>query len=339
MPKILKRYISELQKINFNEIFPGYNFTDNLPQLQIGEDGYAKYDINQVLSEFDYDPEHYGEGSYEIFLKHFFRKNKNFNLLEILDTLKGIEMADIDNKDEITSLFNINEFIEESPEYKQITSSEKLYESLSIFKETIKRILKLFKNMNFNELFPEDNVNETYPELQIGEDGYPNFNIDEVIAGFNFDLEYYEDNNLNIQNFDDLTLVFDTNKNFRMKEIFNKVNELLETPVGNEKLETVVNKITLVNSKDIFDGKLTEFKTKNATMTFEINGSIKSFKKVTFSLSGQHSREFPKPNYNIKIRGDKDLYGRNHFKFRSDSIEPTQLRTKLVSDIHDQILV
>jgi len=62
-----------------------------------------------------------------------------------------------------------------------------------------------------------------------------------------------------------------------------------------------------------------------------------TFDKVTFSLGGQYSREFPKPGFNVKIKNNQDLYGRKTLKLRSDTIEPTFLRTKLVSDIHNRL--
>ena len=39
----------------------------------------------------------------------------------------------------------------------------------------------------------------------------------------------------------------------------------------------------------------------------------------------------------MKIRGGDDLYGRSHFKLRADAYEPTYLRSKLVSDIHNRL--
>jgi len=67
------------------------------------------------------------------------------------------------------------------------------------------------------------------------------------------------------------------------------------------------------------------------------NREEKSFEKITLSLSGQYSRYLVKPNFNLKIRGKKDLYGRSQFKLRSDLTEPTFLRSKLTSDIHKKM--
>ena len=62
---------------------------------------------------------------------------------------------------------------------------------------------------------------------------------------------------------------------------------------------------------------------------------MKTFEKVTLSLSGEYSRLLVKPNFSLKIKDEGvDLFGRKHFKLRSDFTEPTFLRSKLTSDIH-----
>jgi len=79
------------------------------------------------------------------------------------------------------------------------------------------------------------------------------------------------------------------------------------------------------------------YKIKNATMVVEINGVEKSFKKVTFTLGGSSSRIFGRQAFNLKIRGNKNLYGRSQFRIRSDAREATYLRSKLVCDIHNRL--
>jgi len=83
--------------------------------------------------------------------------------------------------------------------------------------------------------------------------------------------------------------------------------------------------------------ELKEFKTKNATLEVEVNGEIKSFKKVTFSVGGNSSRYMARQGYNIKLRNGKELYGRSHFKLRSDAHDATYLRSKLACDIHNRL--
>jgi len=58
---------------------------------------------------------------------------------------------------------------------------------------------------------------------------------------------------------------------------------------------------------------------------------------VTFSLGGVNTRYFQRPGFNIKIRGGDDLYGRTQLKLRSENSEPTILRTKLVTDIRNNL--
>ncbi|OUM62899.1 hypothetical protein PIROE2DRAFT_10706 [Piromyces sp. E2] len=79
------------------------------------------------------------------------------------------------------------------------------------------------------------------------------------------------------------------------------------------------------------------FKTKNATLSVNINGEEKSFNKVTFSLGGSSARSRGRQSFNLKIRGDKDLYGRSQFRLRSDSVEPTTIRSKLACDMHNRL--
>ncbi|OUM66247.1 hypothetical protein PIROE2DRAFT_6588 [Piromyces sp. E2] len=79
------------------------------------------------------------------------------------------------------------------------------------------------------------------------------------------------------------------------------------------------------------------FKSKNATLSVEINGEKQSFNKVTLSLGGISSRTFGRQAFNLKIRGNKDLYGRSQFRLRSDAREATTLRSKLACDIHNRL--
>ncbi|ORX85028.1 hypothetical protein BCR32DRAFT_305672 [Anaeromyces robustus] len=72
-------------------------------------------------------------------------------------------------------------------------------------------------------------------------------------------------------------------------------------------------------------------------MIVNINGKENNFDKVTFSLSGYFAGYLSKPQFKLKIRGKKNLYGRTQLKLRSDTSDPTLLRTKLISDIHNHL--
>ena len=49
------------------------------------------------------------------------------------------------------------------------------------------------------------------------------------------------------------------------------------------------------------------------------------------------SRFLQKPGFNIKIRGEDNLYGLTQIRLRSDGNDPTLLRTKLVTDIRNKL--
>lgn len=49
------------------------------------------------------------------------------------------------------------------------------------------------------------------------------------------------------------------------------------------------------------------------------------------------SRYYPKPSYNIKIRGNDQLYGRKQFRISSDGRDPSMIRSKLFCDIANRL--
>ncbi|OUM62204.1 hypothetical protein PIROE2DRAFT_11567, partial [Piromyces sp. E2] len=77
-----------------------------------------------------------------------------------------------------------------------------------------------------------------------------------------------------------------------------------------------------------------DFKTKDASMVFKINGEEQKFSKVTFSIGGNSGSGYAKFGYNIKIRNNKkDLYGCTQFRVRGDPSDPSMIRNKLTTDI------
>jgi len=288
---IIKNYIMELQNINFNEVFPGYDFKEILPQLQVDEDGYTKFDVEQVIADLDYDPKHYDDGKMEILIKHFLESNSNFNLYEIVDTLKELNMAEVEKKEEIKAfLEGFIEYIIEEYSKNDQTNQIDIAQYIESLKYYVKIYLKLFQKLNFKELFPNDDINEKFPQLQIGEDGYAKFDFDQVYSGFNFDPEYYKsliEEGGDINNLE--SMMFESNKDFNIKEVIENISKLDEDSIDMIALQNIVKSVQLsvnkmitnapqenINMTEIneafYDGYLTDFKTKNATMTFELNG-------------------------------------------------------------------
>jgi len=203
---------------------------------------------------------------------------------------------------------------------------------LNIIKQ-VKYYLKLYKAINLKEAFPEYDFNEILPQLKVGEDGYAQYDVEEVFAGFDYDPEHYAE--FSNEDIDILTeMVFKSNKDFDLQEILTYLN-VMDMSIPYEDLLKIV--LTINMEIEQFNNNGEEFKTKNATMIFEINGNISSFNKVTFKIAGALSRMFPKPMFNIKIKNGENLYGRSHFKLRPDMTDPTYLRSKLVSDIRNRV--
>jgi hypothetical protein len=206
-------------------------------------------------------------------------------------------------------------------------------QSLDFFNNKIKTIIETINSENFNEMYPEYDFNEILPQLKVGEDGYAQYDVEEVFAGFDYDPEHYAE--FSNEDIDILTeMVFKSNKDFDLQEILTYLN-VMDMSIPYEDLLKIV--LTINMEIEQFNNNGEEFKTKNATMIFEINGNISSFNKVTFKIAGALSRMFPKPMFNIKIKNGENLYGRSHFKLRPDMTDPTYLRSKLVSDIRNRV--
>jgi len=277
MPIIIEKYLKKLQKINFVKIFPGYNFSENIPQLQVGEDGYSKIDIKKIITEFDYNVEHYDSNNdliIKLFFKHFLETNEKFNLLEITNKLDEIEMDQTENLMVIYDLLNVvNKCYDilmnvDKEEFSVSTSmpeiSDKIWEFLNNLKQT-----------NFIELNPTFDFNAVLPELQIGKDGYPLFDIEQVFSEFDFNPENYEDMDIYDLNFLE-RIVFETNPNFNISKLLDIFYNLVEMLIIDS---TIVDEIypnqKIISDYDVLyikDGS--EFKTKNATMTFDLHGYI-----------------------------------------------------------------
>lgn len=90
----LKNKINVLKELNFIETFAGSNINEILPQLKINKDGFASFDVDEVINGFDVNPESYVEDEFPQIDKHFYESNKNFNINEIISTMNTLEVAD-----------------------------------------------------------------------------------------------------------------------------------------------------------------------------------------------------------------------------------------------------
>jgi len=89
------------------------------------------------------------------------------------------------------------------------------------------------------------------------------------------------------------------------------------------------------NSPDYSDYSFDFETTDNNTvsMTYELDGDVKTFDNVKFSVGGRSTKSYSKLGYNVKIKKGK-LYGIKQLRFRSEVVDPSFLRDKLAYDIH-----
>jgi len=115
-------------------------------------------------------------------------------------------------------------------------------------------------------------------------------------------------------------------------EIINKTN------ITFSEYEHIIDKYSSVPIEKIFQKtygifKIPEFKTEDASMTFNLEGKITEFKKVKFSVGGGYTKAFQKLGYNINIKKKDQLLERKQIRLRSEAVDPSFIREKLAYDL------
>jgi len=219
-------------------------------------------------------------------ISSFFKEGQRPELYELLDNeMPTVKIFMPENEFvEFKTILSINDTLIE-PDFNII-------DSISNIMQTVKFDLKYYKQINFTEAYSGYNFDEILPQLQVGKDGYPEYDVEEIFKGFNYDPEYYI--GLNIEDiFTLMNMIFESNVNFNLNEIFDKLNGLKKS-ISDKELYKMVGDISFepweyeefdkykdkslteefTNNDDVSENKIeiTDFKTKNATMTFELNG-------------------------------------------------------------------
>jgi len=74
------------------------------------------------------------------------------------------------------------------------------------------------------------------------------------------------------------------------------------------------------------------FETK-VTLTYELDGEKKVFKKVTFKTGGNYGRANDRVGFNMKLKGDDLLFDRKQIHVRPDASDPTHIKSKIAYDL------
>ncbi|KAG4102244.1 hypothetical protein H8356DRAFT_1305422 [Neocallimastix lanati (nom. inval.)] len=237
------------------------------------------------------------------------------------------------------------------------------------YNEEIIGTIDIINSQNFNEIFKGYNIKELLPKLPMNEEGYPTIDYKPyLLSSYNFHyiIEGESDSTTILFN------VFNTDTYLNLIEVLYVLSGLEISPEADSDFVDLFSyygkdavtvddngkyqlNLSYYKRNNIYDDikffskKLNtrqeeddsyysaDFKTKNGTLIVEINNEKKAFSKITFSLGNGSSRVYSKPNYNLKIRGGMELFGRRQFKLRGDAADPSFMRTKLMSDIRNRL--
>ncbi|ORX64270.1 coth-domain-containing protein [Anaeromyces robustus] len=398
--KNIKRILFLLKQYKFSDLSSKFDFQKNYSELKIDENGFANYDIENVMKGFNFDLENYvnfsSDYSYIHTLFPVLQSNKNFDLLNILIHLaklmtystfnkddeltrrlvffnyvvkNGNDDADNNDDDTISNYeFNLDDLTSFLQTYEE-KSNEVYFEDIDDLKyykyfrnvekvnsKTLGEILERIKIYNFKEHDHDLTIiKKEFPELMIEEDGQPKFDVYKVLKGFKLnEQDYYDIDIVNNENSSEL-LMYHSNKEFKLLNILMEIsskanfNEYNNYDISHDQFKIILIKakfiqnpkddVYTINTKeyDDFIKDIEKCKIKDGSMVVDFNGEKKEFKKVTLSIGGNYSRYFAKYQYNIKIGKGENLYGRKHLKLRADITDPSLMRTKLISDIHNRL--
>ncbi|KAG4094768.1 hypothetical protein H8356DRAFT_1400594 [Neocallimastix lanati (nom. inval.)] len=315
---------------NFFENFPNHNVTALFPELNIGEDGYPHLNKEEILKAYDMNKYNYidfdfGNGN---IMAEFFDRNPYFDLIKYSDFFVEFKVNKQSVPEKLSTIATYGKKATlKDTEVKSIISGE-LPDIQNSFNNHTLDIFEENENNIQNEI-PTENVdwNESNTTVNPTDNNQDIFYITEDNYEVSSESIYSNSIDENVTDFID-----ENTTNAIVESITNDIDESF-TDIVDENNQINDNADTEIYYSD----NSKKFKTKKASLTVEINGEKLQFDKVTFSLAGQYSRELIKPNFNLKIRGGKNLYGRSQFKLRSDYTEPTFLRSKLTSDIHNRL--
>jgi len=101
--------------------------------------------------------------------------------------------------------------------------------------------------------------------------------------------------------------------------------------------KSVISASSSLSLKEIFSQRHTivtipSFEENEASLDFIINGKTTQKSSIKFSIGGKYTQVFEKQQFNIKIN-DGDLYGRQQLRLRSETVDPSFLRSKVGYDL------
>ncbi|ORX64201.1 hypothetical protein BCR32DRAFT_306970 [Anaeromyces robustus] len=141
----LKNQLLLLKSYNLKELYPGFDFKKQLPELAVNEEGYATFDIDQVIKGFDIDKLH----DLDIYDYEFYQINKQFNLTKILSILaKMTKFNHIDVDSPLTVSLSLYRYIYQDNDGNYVLNDEKYFNENASYEDLDKY------NLEYNVQLP-----------------------------------------------------------------------------------------------------------------------------------------------------------------------------------------
>ncbi|ORX59252.1 hypothetical protein BCR36DRAFT_317231 [Piromyces finnis] len=128
-----------------------------------------------------------------------------------------------------------------------------------------------------------------------------------------------------------LNMIDSSNFTAEEKELVNNKNITLS------QFESIVTKHSKFTLEKLLAGSyglmpIPNYETENAGLTYELDGDVKTFPNIKFSVGGRSTKQYEKLGFNIKIKKGK-LYDRKQIRLRTEAVDPSFIREKLIYDM------
>jgi len=269
--QMIKNVVDSLNEQNFYEIFPGYNFTEILPELPMKENGHPNIDYKEyIISDEEYGNLEYECNSTTEILFNIFNNNKYLNLIEVFYILSNLNVS---SKKDNEMWDTINSYLK----YVHSDDNENFSYRNTDYIFNIKEIVNSLNEQNFYEIFPGYNFTEILPELPMNENGHPNIDYNKYIIS---DDKYQNLVDECISNTEILINIFNNNEYLNLIKVFHTLYNLnVSTKNDNDEIWYYIK--SFENSIEIDDNG--NFKYKNESYILTIKGIVDSINKVNFN--------------------------------------------------------
>jgi len=303
----IKGIVDSINKVNFNEIFPGYNFTKILPELPMKENGYPNIDYKKyIISDDEYRNLEDEYKNNEEILFSIFNNNKYLNLINVFYTLYNLEIFS-------RSFDDIWDYIYKFGSKACMDSDGNfIYLKYAGFIE-IKEIIDYVNKQNFTEIFPGINFSEILPELPMNENGHPSIDFKKCIE-YNSNFLSNEDNDIDMSFNKYLFEFFNNNEYLNLIKIFYTLSHLYESSFSSGEINDFIREINYY-TEDVYlneNGDLV-YKMDDMESDFYISKENDYIRKQNTSYLIKHI-----DNYKFKkTKSEEEIKDNNEFKTKN----------------------